>query len=190
MNMQQLNPWNWFKHEDSSRLSTIPVKRAANEPEQKSLPERKHFPVFQLHREIDRLFDEAFRGFGAPSLYSDWFGDDAFNRIDFQAKLNVASDDNNYHVSLEAPGLTEKDITLELNQGVLTIRGEKKEESETKERHYYRVERSYGSFQRVLALPEDCDQTAINASMKNGVLEITLPRKALPASETKQIPIN
>jgi HSP20 family protein len=73
---------------------------------------------------------------------------------------------------------------------VLTIRGEKKEELETKERHYYRMERSYGSFQRVLALPDDADQNAINASMKNGVLEINLARKPLAASETKRIPIN
>jgi HSP20 family protein len=113
-----------------------------------------------------------------------------FNRVGFQAKLNVSSDDKQYHVSLEAPGLTEKEISLELNQGVLTIRGEKKEENETKDRHYYRMERSYGSFQRVLALPEDCDQEGISASMKNGVLDITLPRKALPASAAKQIPIN
>lgn len=86
--------------------------------------------------------------------------------------------------------MTEKDITLELNKGVLSIRGEKKEELETQERHYYRVERSYGSFQRVLALPDDCDQNSINASMKNGVLDISVARKALPASETKRIPIN
>jgi HSP20 family protein len=190
MNLQQLNPWNWFKHEETSGLSTIPVKRAANEPESKQLTDKDQFPVFQLHREIDRLFDQALRGFGVPSLYSNWLDKSLFNSVGFQAKVNVSSDDKNYHVSLEAPGLTEKEISLELDQGVLSIRGEKKEESETKDRHYYRVERSYGSFQRVLTLPEDCDQEAISATMKNGVLDITLPRKALPASAAKQIPIN
>lgn len=190
MNLQQLIPWNWFKHEESSPMSTIPVRRAANEPEQKPLADKDPFPVFQLHREIDRLFDQAMRGFAIPSLYSNWRDNSLVNSMGFQAKLDVASDDKQYHVSLEAPGLTEKEISLELNQGVLTIRGEKKEENETKERHYYRIERSYGSFQRVLALPEDCDQEGISASMKNGVLEITLPRKSLPASETKKIPIH
>ena len=94
----------------------------------KNAPYTAH-PMLQLHREIDRLFDNAFRG-------------------------------------------------------------EKKGESETKDRHYYRIERSYGSFQRVLALPDDCEQSSINASMKNGVLDISIARKALPASATKRIPIN
>ena len=189
MNLQQLNPWNWFAHEEANKTSTIPVKRNPEKTEEKTAPNATH-PMLQLHREIDRLFDDAFRGFSLPSFNARWPDDGIFSAAGFQAKLNVASDDKAYHISLEAPGLTEKDITLELNKGVLSIRGEKKEESETKDRHYYRVERSYGSFQRVLALPDDCDQGSINASMKNGVLDISVARKALPASETKRIPIN
>lgn len=188
MNLQQLNPWNWFSHEESSKPSTIPVKRDSEKVDTK--PAAVTHPIAQFHREVDRLFDDALRGFGFPSFNSRWLDDGIFNTTGFHAKLNVASDEKNYHISLEAPGLTEKDITLELNKGVLTIRGEKKEELETKERHYYRMERSYGSFQRVLALPDDADQNAINASMKNGVLEINLARKPLAASETKRIPIN
>lgn len=187
MNLQQLNPWNWFSHEEAGKSSTVPVKRSS-EPAEKTPV--SHHPVVQLHREIDRLFDDAFRSVGFPGTRSRWLDDGIFSSTGFEAKLNVASDASNYHISLEAPGLTEKDIAIELNKGVLTIRGEKKEESETKERHYYRMERSYGSFQRVLALPEDADQGSINASMKNGVLEINVARKALPASETKRIPIN
>lgn len=196
MNLQQLNPWNWFKHEENSGRQTVPVKRGDPAPanpgtaEAQAPAQRSPWPMLQLHQEIDRLFDQAVRGFGLPSLGSDWFNDGVFNRAGFQAKLNVASDDQQYHISLEAPGLTEKDISLELQQGTLMIRGEKKEESETKDRHYYRMERSYGSFQRVLNLPDDCDQAAISASMKNGVLDIRIPRKALPASEKKRIPIN
>lgn len=189
MKLQQLNPWNWFKHEETSGLSTIPVKRAANEPEHKPEVQKGQFPVFHLHREIDRLFDQALRGFGMPSLYTGWL-DDEFNRVGFQAKLNVASDEKSYHISLEAPGLSEKDISLELSQGVLTIRGEKQEENASSDRHYYRMERSYGSFQRILALPDDCNQEAITATMKNGLLEITLPRNALPAKASRQIPIH
>jgi HSP20 family protein len=189
MNLQQLNPWNWFTHEEANKTSTIPVKRHPEKTEAKTAPPTVH-PMLQLHHDIDRLFDNAFRGFPLPAFNSRWPDDGIFSAAGFQAKLNVASDDKEYHISLEAPGLTEKDITLELNKGVLTIRGEKKEESETKDRHYYRVERSYGSFQRVLALPDDCDHGSINASMKNGVLDISVERKALPASETKRIPIN
>jgi HSP20 family protein len=189
MNLQQLNPWNWFSHEEANKSSTIPVKRDNAKTNASSTANDNH-PIAQLHRDIDRWFDDAFRNFGFPSLGSNWLDNSVLNSASFHAKLNVASDDKNYHISLEAPGLTEKDITIELNKGVLTIRGEKKEESETKERHYYRVERSYGNFQRLLTLPEDADQNSINASMKNGVLDITVARKALPASETKRIPIN
>lgn len=189
MNLQQLNPWNWFTHEETNKTSTIPVKREDKVVE-KAAPNATAHPMLRLHREIDRLFDDAFRGFSLPAFNSRWSDDGIFSTAGFQAKLNVASDDKAYHISLEAPGLTEKDISLELNKGVLTVRGEKKEESETKDRHYYRVERSYGSFQRVLALPDDCDHSSINASMKNGVLDISVARKALPASETKRIPIN
>ena len=190
MNLQQLNPWNWFKHEEASKESTIPVKKSAE-----SLPDNKQAmpaanSIFQLHREIDRLFDDTFRGFAFPASRSSLFNDSVFNKAVFDAKVNVASDDKAYHISLEAPGMTDKDISLELTHNVLTIRGEKKEESESKDKHYYRVERSYGSFQRVLSLPDDCDQNAIKAEMKNGLLEIVLPRVALPASEKKQIPIN
>lgn len=189
MNLQQLNPWNWFKHEENNRLGTIPVKRDANEPEHKPEVRRGQLPMLHLHREIDRLFDQALRGFGMPSLNTGWL-DDEFNRVGFEARLNVASDDKSYHISLEAPGLTEKDISLELSQGVLTIRGEKQEETESNDRHYYRIERSYGSFQRVLSLPDDCNQEGINATMKNGLLEISLPRNAVPPSTAKRIPIN
>lgn len=190
MNLQQLNPWNWFKHEETSSASTIPVKKS----DVSSVESKHNLPaspsIFQLHREIDRLFDDAFRGVGLPGFGSSWLGDSMWGRSAVDAKLNVASDDNAYHISLEAPGMTEKDISLELSNDVLTIRGEKKEENETRDKHYYRIERSYGGFQRVLNLPDDCDQDAIKADMKNGLLEITLPRKALPVSNKKQIPIN
>lgn len=190
MNLQQLNPWNWFKHEETSSASTIPVKKT----DVSSVEFKHNLPaspsIFQLHREIDRLFDDVFRGVGLPGFGSSWLGDSIWGRSAVDAKLNVASDDKAYHISLEAPGMTEKDISLELSNDVLTIRGEKKEENETRDKHYYRIERSYGSFQRVLNLPDDCDQDAIKADMKNGLLEITLPRKALPVSNKKQIPIN
>ncbi|ACE82872.1 Hsp20/alpha crystallin family protein [Cellvibrio japonicus] len=196
MNLQQLNPWNWFKHEENRNDATIPVKRsepAANapaEPDSRPPVYRSHWPMLQLQRDIDHLFEQALRGFGLPSVYSDWLNDSVVNRVGFQAKLNVASDDKQYHISLEAPGLTDKDITLELHQGVLSIRGEKKEESETSDRHYYRIERSYGSFQRTLTLPEDCDQDAITAAMENGVLDIRIPRKPVAGNSGKRIPIN
>ncbi len=190
MNMQQLNPWNWFSHEQSKTTTTIPVKRSDSSDQAPAITRGDQFPMLRLHQEIDRLFNDAFNGFGLPSLGGKLFDDNVFARAGFEAKVNIASDDKNYHITLEAPGLTEKDLSLEVNKGVLSIRGEKKEESENKDKHFYRMERSYGSFQRLLSLPDDCDQTHINASMKNGLLDILIPRKAVAESETKRIPIN
>lgn len=195
MNLQQLNPWNWFNHEENRTNSIVPVKRtdpSVNTPQvtESKPPAYRQSPVAQLREDIDRLFDQAFRGFGFPSLHTDWRNEGIFSRAGFQAKLNVASDDKQYHISLEVPGLTEKDISIEISQGVLTIRGEKKEETETNERHYYRMERNYGSFQRILNLPDDIDQEAIAATMKNGVLDINVPRRPTPTNPGKRIPIN
>jgi HSP20 family protein len=83
----------------------------------------------------------------------------------------------------------EKDVKLEIVNDTLTISGEKKQEKEEKEKNYYRMERSYGVFQRVLSLPEDADQDKIKATFKKGILTVTVPRKALPKSDVKQIEI-
>jgi len=190
MNLHQLNPWNWFSHEQSKTAATVPVKRSEGSGSIPAVTAGDQFPMLRLHQEIDRLFEDAFRGFGLPSLGGKLFDDNVFARSGFEAKLNIASDDKNYHISLEAPGLTDKDITLEVNKGVLSIRGEKNEEHENKDKHFYRMERSYGSFQRLLSLPEDCDEKEISAHMKNGVLDILVPRKAVSRADTKHIPIN
>ncbi len=186
MNLEKLNPWNWFKHEDYSS-SNVPVNRGTNISPTTST---NNHPMVRLQNEIDQLFEDTFRNFGFPSRYLGRSSDSGGNQMPFQAKVNIGSDDKNYHINLEAPGLTENDISLDINENILTIRGEKKEDTESKDRNYYRIEHTYGSFQRVLALPDDVDQDGINATMKNGMLNITVPRREYPTSETKQIPIN
>lgn len=104
MNLQQLNPWNWFSHEEANKTSTIPVKRDPDKTAEKATPSNTTHPMLQLHREIDRLFDDAFRGFALPTLSSRWSDNGIFSGVGFHAKLNVASDDQAYHISLEAPG--------------------------------------------------------------------------------------
>ena len=150
--------------------------------------------LFQLHREVDRLFDEAFRGFGlgfprlnlpasTPSLLPQWQGV-------LRPSLDIHETEKQYVITLEVPGVEEKDIQLTLDDDVLWVRGEKRQEEERKDAQYHFVERSYGSFQRALNLPADANQDAINASFKNGVLTITLDKREQPAaSGARQIPI-
>jgi HSP20 family protein len=92
-------------------------------------------------------------------------------------------------VTLEIPGVDEKDVRLEIVNDTLTIQGEKKQANEEKGKNYYRMERSYGSFQRMLSLPEDADQNDVTATFKKGVLTVTMPRKALPKADVKQIEV-
>jgi len=191
MNLQQLVPWNWFKHEDTPAESSIPIKR--NTDPQQPL----QHPMLQLQREVDRLFNQTFNSFPwfTSSLSDSSLGlrDGFFQQLSFRPQLNIASDAQQYHISMEVPGLKEEDVVLELNQNkTLSVRGKKIEDKETKERQYYRIERNYGEFQRLLALPDDADIDKISATLTNGVLEIYLPKKPLSATETttRKIPIN
>lgn len=185
MELSKLNPWNWFKHEetgDSSR--SIPLKIADYSSQAPTVTGN----IWQLHREMDRLFDEAFRGFGLPSRLTSKLSTD--ETASFRPKLNVASDDKQYTISLEAPGLAQQDIKLELNGRTLLIQGEKRFEKEDKDKHYYRIERRYGQFQRVLDVPDDVELAKITAKMDNGLLNINLPRTAAPHQNgQRQIPI-
>jgi HSP20 family protein len=184
--LKKLAPWNWFKSEqDQQKASTsLPVQRLDQSAGSGSVS-----PILQLHREIDRLFDDAFRGFGFPALTmprlpSDWPGM-------LKPALDIRETEKQYVITLEVPGVEEKDIQLTLDKDVLTVRGEKRQEQETKEGGYHRIERSYGSFQRALNLPEDADQDSIKASFKNGVLTITIDKRETSASKRgRLIPIN
>jgi len=146
--------------------------------------------MMQLHHEIDRLFDDAFRGFPSLSRSPLWgqMLNDNFMQA-FRADVNVASDDGQYTITLEAPGLEQKDLSIELKDRTLFIRGNKQQEQEENEKHFYRVERRYGAFERVLAIPDDANADEISATMKNGVLTVAIPRKDVPVSDVKKIDI-
>lgn len=173
MNIQKYNPFNWFKEEDAQSKS-LP-----------SLGNAQH-PFLQLHQEIDRLFTDAFKNFALPSLdLGHTFGSSAL----LKPNVDISESEKAYTIKVEVPGVNEKDIKLEVSDRTLMISGEKKLENEKKDKNFYRVESSYGSFQRVLSLPEDVNADNIEAEFKNGVLNLTLPRKALPKSDIKRIEI-
>jgi HSP20 family protein len=144
-------------------------------------------PLAALHREMDRIFDEVFRGFDlAP------FSSRSFDRPGWHAgwtgwpHLEVNETDSELKVSAELAGLDEKDVQVELANGVLVIRGEKKMQSEDQNRQF--SERYYGRFERRIAV-DDVEADKISASLENGVLTITLPKTA-GARNVKRIAIN
>jgi HSP20 family protein len=191
MNLEKLKPWNWFKHEENGtgKESQIPVSR--NEAEK--LPQAGPGSLLSLHRDMDRWFGDAFKSFGMPSLESN-LQSRAMPGISLsnihRPQIDVSGDSNCYEINLDVPGLTESDLSLEVKDDVLIIKGQKEERSEDKDKHYYRVERSYGSFQRTLALPDDAIGDEIKANLDKGVLRLEIPRRETATQEVKRISIN
>jgi HSP20 family protein len=185
MDIKKLAPWNWFKKEDEDAGKTIPVQH----PQHQTGFYLPGNPLDQFHHNVDRLFDNLLQGFGlSPFRGGGSFWPRLLESV-LKPTLDIASTDQSYNISVELPGVDENDMKLELLNGTLTIRGEKKYQKEQKDKNHYCVERSYGSFQRVLNLPEDMDESDIKASYAKGVLNITIPRKALPKTEVKQIQV-
>lgn len=108
---------------------------------------------------------------------------------EFVPKLNISETDSNYKVVAELPGLEEKDFEVTVEDNILRIKGEKKFETQNNDEHYHRYESSYGSFERVLRLPEAVDSDQSQASFKNGVLTLTIP-KDKKSSKVKKLQIS
>lgn len=195
MNLEKLNPWNWFKHENAANenQNQIPVSR--DKAESQTITEKN--PLVQLHREMDKLFDQAFSAFGMPASRSifDSFSPEGFtgNRNllgDYRPNIDVAGNKKQYEISLDVPGLKNDDLSIEVTGDVLTIKGRKEETKESKDKQFYRIERSYGSFQRTLSLPEDACADDIQANLKDGVLTLSIPRLEREEKDIKRIPIS
>lgn len=129
-------------------------------------------PFGDLQREVDRLFQDFTRGLPTTGTQA------------LAPKMDVSETDKEIELTAELPGLEEKDVQVNYADGVLTIRGEKKAESEQKDKNYRVVERSYGSFERSMTLPAGVDPDSIQASIAKGVLTVRVPKPA-PAQEKK-----
>ena len=147
-------------------------------------------PFEALRKEVDRLFDE--------------FGDDFWRRpfrslaglekawaqkLAASPAIDVAETDKAYEITAELPGIDQKNIEVNVANGGITIKGEKKEETEEKKKDYYVSERRYGSFERYFSLPEGVDADKIEATFKNGVLKVTLPKTAEAQKPAKRIEV-
>jgi len=138
-------------------------------------------PFMTLHREMNRLFDDVFRGFGMAPL-------SGMSRMAGWPPVEVIETDRDVHVAAELPGLGDKDVEVLVGDGVLTIRGEKKAEIEDREHAF--SERMYGRFERRIPLAWDVQEDKIGAAFKNGVLTVTMPKAADRRPDVKRIAIN
>ena len=131
-----------------------------------------------LMPEMD-LFDRMLSEWPLPSLLSE-------ERVVVPA-FDISETEKEYVISGEIPGIDPKDLEVTLTDGILSIKGEKKHESEDKEENYHRVERHYGSFQRSFRLPDNINREKLDASYKDGILKLTLPKSE--ESEVKKIEV-
>jgi HSP20 family protein len=162
MNLGDLVPWNRKDRpldlqDGQSRRSGTPMN-----------------PFLRLHQEMNRLFDEVWRGGDLPWA-REW------------PSLEVRETDDGYRVTAELPGMDEKDIEVSFSDHMLTIRGERQSESDAKDRTV--SERYYGRFERRIGL-DDADESRAKARFEKGVLTIDLPRSKRAREKIRRIPIN
>jgi len=160
MNMRDLIPWN----RQDDRLPAI-------------MRDNDRSPVTSFRREIDRLFDDAFRGFGNGS---------AFGQALSWPSIELSEKDNEVRLVAEIPGLSEDDIELTVKDGVVTLKGERRHE-EDRDNGY--SERFYGRFERHIALPQGAEENKASAEFHNGMLTVTIPYSG-EGTLGHKIPIN
>jgi HSP20 family protein len=131
-----------------------------------------------LQDRMNRLFDDAGRGWRAeePAATTTW-----------SPAVDIFETEGEIVVKAELPGVDRKDIALHLENNVLTLKGERRFEKETKEENYHRIERAYGGFSRSFSIPATVDEEKIRADYRDGILKIALPKKE--QAKPKQIRI-
>lgn len=174
METRDLAPWNWFRNRS---LST---KRLDS------------FIRDNYNRDLEKTFENFVRDF---SDFNAIFQTPDYTGINAQLKIlprtDLSETDKEYIVEADLPGVQEKDLDVSISKdGVLTVKGKRESKEEEKERNYYRLERSYGSFERSIYLPENCDTGKVNTSFKDGALIIKMAKKEPNVSEVKKIKIN
>jgi len=173
-------------------VTKLPVRGKETEAERAPVF-RDWRPFESLRREMGSLFDDFDRGSSRFPLHRSIFDLESLwprevSRATTPA-VDIAEKDTAYEVTAELPGMDESNIEVELSNGALTIRGEKKEEKEEKKKDYYLSERRYGSFERRFQVPQGVDADKIDASFKKGLLTVTLPKTREAQAQEKKITV-
>jgi HSP20 family protein len=181
MSLTNILPWK----RNVKRLSAkpLPIQRDAD------IVDHTEYPLLSLQNDMNRLFEDFWR---------DPFSLRPFETFDrmlpsslrgFTPNVDISETDKALKLEAELPGLDEKDLEISLSENVLTIKGEKHQKTERKDRNYFYAERTYGSFCRQFTLPASVDEDKIEAAFHKGVLTITLPKRPEVVEQRKRIAI-
>jgi HSP20 family protein len=172
----------------------LPVKTEEKKTEGKSTALQGWRPFDSLRHEVDRLFEDFERGsLRLPFLHSAFEIAPSWRReLSWGAMpaVDISEKNDAYEVTVELPGLDEKNIDVRVANGNLTIKGEKQEEKEEKTKDRYVSERRYGSFRRSLQIPGSVDAEKIEANYKSGILTVTLPKSLEAQKKQRTIPVS
>ena len=165
----------------------LPIKNEAKAPSASSGAGWQ--PFEDLRREVNRLFEDFGRGAWLGPLRSTSI-EPLFRNIGWNAPaVDVAEKDGAFEITADLPGFDAKDVEVTLRNGNIVIKGEKQEHKEEKSKDYYLQERRFGSFERSFSMPDGVDSGKIDASFKNGVLTVTMPKTAEAQKPVKKVEI-
>ena len=177
----------------SAAKRKTPAKKA--EPAKEVSVQHVEPPLATLRQDMERLFDDFWSRFSVFPGVRRAFELEPFRRWEsgltmVQPAVDVVEGDKDFQITAEMPGLEKSDVELTVSGDVLTIKGEKREETETKEKDYRLSERRYGAFTRSFSLPSGTDTDKIEAKFEKGILHITLPKTKEAQEARKSIPIS
>jgi len=131
----------------------------------------KNIKIWEPFRELVTMRDDVDR------LFDTFFGRENESNDDYwRPAIDIEENNGNLMVKVEIPGMSKEDIKVSVKDNLLTISGERKRENESKDKTFYRVERCYGQFRRMIRLPAEVDADKVKAAYKDGVLHVTLPK--------------
>ena len=134
--------------------------------------------LFGLHNEMGRIFGDLFASQESESSMEETY---------WMPTVDISETENDFEIRAELPGVSENDVNISVTDNRLTIKGEKRQETETDDKNYHRVERRYGSFQRSFTLPRNVETANIKAGYSDGVLILTIPKPE--AAKPTEIPV-
>ncbi|MCB1679856.1 MAG: Hsp20/alpha crystallin family protein [Halioglobus sp.] len=168
MPRRELAPWRWGR-----------LRHAADQPF-----ESFERDISLLQREMDQLTRDFWDGAERfPALRG------LLSRGALSPQIDETEDEKGFHIKVDLPGMDENDVEVSLSDGLLTIKGEKKQEQEEEGKEFYRKERSFGAFRRTLSIPAEVNEAKIAASFKKGVLSIDLPKSEEAKKKVKRIAV-
>lgn len=140
-------------------------------------------------RDLETWHERFSRMFGAPHWWGADGGKEAIALTDWAPACNVCETSTAYEIRAELPGVKKEDVRIRLENGVLTIQGERNERKEQNDARYHRQELVHGHFLRQFAMPDDADEDKIDATFKDGMLEVSIAKSRVRTEKSKQIAV-